>query len=165
MDFQNIEIIAQLIGFLAMGMGIIAYLSKTDKNLKLLMSFQNITLAAHFFLLGGHTAAAISLITSLRNALSLKKEIKKIWPVFVLFYIALGLWQYKAWWDIFPILAGICNTYAYFNCSGIRLRVLLLVGSLLWLTHNITITSLGPTLMEVFLSGSLILTIYKLKKE
>ncbi len=58
---------------------------------------------------------------------------------------------------------GICvGTYSLFMLDGIRLRLGLLTGSLLWLGNNIALGSVGGTLLEACSASMNAVTLYRL---
>ncbi len=131
MEASSVQIIAQVIGVIAAAFGIFGYLLKQDKRLKLLMTGQNIWLCLHFALMGAWTASLITLMTALRNYLSLKTLSYKFTIFFIFSYLVIGVMSYDSWLDILPVTATVTSTYAYFHLSQEKLRFVLLFGTML----------------------------------
>ncbi|PZQ44313.1 MAG: YgjV family protein [Micavibrio aeruginosavorus] len=159
------EIIAQTIGFVAFALGVASFLQKKDINLKILLMIQAMTLCVHFILLGRYTGAVAVFITGVRNGLSLFGWAKKLAPLFYLSVLGFGWYTFDEWIDIFPILAGLIGTTAFFFLSGIRMRLTLVISSSMWLTHNILVGSIGPSIMEGFMVCAGLYRAYRLNIE
>lgn len=162
---DSIYIIAQALGFLALGFGIYAYSQKNDRRLVILMIIQNAILCLHFALLGRVTASFMTGLLSLRNLISLQKGAKVLAPLFILFYLLFGYASYEVWQDIIPPICSCLTTIAYFYMRGIPMRLVFLAVSLAWLIHNIVSGSIGPAIMEAFLLLANFRTIYQMRKE
>ena len=159
---MSAEPIAQIIGFIAFALGVTAFLQKDDKKLRLIMMAQALTLCVHFILLGRHTGAASVFVTGVRNGVSVFGWAQKIAPVFFVAVLFFGWLTYDSPVDIFPILAGVIGTTAFFYLSGIRMRLTLVLSSSMWLIHNIIVGSIGPAFMEAFMMGAGIYRAYML---
>lgn len=158
------EITAQVIGFVAAFIGICAYSLKDDRRLKFMMGTQNAIVCFHFIMLSAFSAAGVTAVASLRNFMSLKAEMRRFLPFFLIIYILIGVLNYQAWYSVLPAVASCISSAAYFLLKGLRMRFILFVGSVLWFTHNLIIWSIGPMIMEVFLMGALVFSMFKIKK-
>lgn len=165
LDAFDIDVIAQGIGFIALFLGVYAYLSQDDRKLRILMSIQSCFLCSHFFLLDSMTASSVFAVLAVRNFFSLFYKARNFWPIFVVFYIVLGLYNYQEWQDALPIVASCGTTYAYFKLSGIPMRLLLFNGAVLYFIHNVVVGSIGPSITELLLVVVTLSTIYRLYKE
>jgi hypothetical protein len=162
---DTVYLIAQGIGFIAFFCGISAFFQKDDRTLKVLMVFQGLLLAAHFYMLGALAGAGGALISGTRTGFSLFHIGKFIAPVFYIAAIIIGFAAYQSPVDILPILGSIAGTTAFFYLSGLKMRCLLAVGTILWIIHNALVLSIGPFLMEVFMLSANIYRLRLLLKE
>ncbi len=128
------------------------------------MGSAGLIIAVHFILLGAYAGAGAAAIAGVRGFLSIKHWAKPLAPVFFLVYVPLGF-SAETYIDFLPIAAGLMGTYAMFFTSGIKMRVLFLFGTLLWLVHNGLKGSIGGTLLEVFFLAANTLTIYRMNNE
>jgi hypothetical protein len=159
------ELVAQIVGFIAFGLGVASFLQKEDRNLKILLTTQAATLGAHFILLGAYTGAASAFVAAARNFLSLFGNARKIAPLFYSAILGFGYCTYDSSVDIFPIIAGLVSTTALFFLKGIAMRLTFVMSSGLWLIHNIAVASIGPAFMEAFMMGTGIYRAYTLYAE
>jgi hypothetical protein len=144
-------ITAQLLGFLALCVGIYAFSRTDDQQLRAGQAVQSFILALHFYLLGAGSAAAIALLAGIRNSISLYKSIKNIAVVFLIIYIFVGFYTYEYLIDVLPVLSALLGTTAIFYLSGIPMRLLMMFSTSLWIIHNVVVGSVGPLLMELFI--------------
>ncbi len=156
------DIWAQAVGIAGMLVGITAFLRPGDTAFKLGISASAAVMALHFWLLGAPAGAAAAVITSLRTILSLWPRFRILLPLFLLVYAAIGYTVYTTPRDILPILASMNGTIAMFCFSGIRLRLMLMIGTAMWIGFNILEGSLGGLMLEGFFLIANIRTVMRL---
>jgi hypothetical protein len=64
--------------------------------------------------------------------------------------------------SLLPIAASCIGTTALFFLHGLRMRALMLLGTLLWLANNLLVGSIGGTLLEACLALANLRTIAQL---
>lgn len=143
--------LAQLVGFVALILGVAAFSVKQNEKLKLLQILQSSTYGVHFYLLGAMTGSAMALLAAGRNVVSLLNPPRITGVLFMVLYLVIGYYRYANWYDILPILAVVIGTYAIFYSEGLALRYLFLAVTSLWLVHNLVVGSIGPIIMETFI--------------
>ncbi|MGD9638645.1 MAG: YgjV family protein [Alphaproteobacteria bacterium] len=157
-------VVAQILGFFALFFGVSGFLNRDEKKLKILLIVQSVFLVPHFILLNANTGAVMSIVTIIRNYLSLNSKFNKLWILFVILYLVSGIYKYQRPIDILPIFASVLGTYAFFKLDNLKLRTSLLFCTLSWLFHNIYVGSLGPSIMEAMIFSSNLRTIIKIRK-
>ncbi len=163
--FQSPQyIIAQIIGLIALVFGVICFSQRDDHKMKLWAVAQCLALVPHFLLLGAHVAVFSVLISATRNYLSTKLNMRKVAPLFLVFYIGFGYWKYHQWYDLLPTIGAICSTIGLFYLRQIPMRLTFLTSTTLWLIHNIAIGSIGPSIMELLQWFANARTIYRIKQ-
>lgn len=153
---------AQLVGYLAFALGITAFLQRSDRRLKLLNAAQSLAYAAHFLLLGNLAAAASAVISSTRSLLATRWRSVPLAVFFVLFNVGVGAWIVTSWTGWIPVVASSLSTIAIFLMQGVRMRLTILVATLLWLANNILSGSIGGTTLEAFVALANITTIVRM---
>jgi hypothetical protein len=140
---------AQLVGYIALVLGITAFLQKSDQRLKFFNATQSLFYALHFVLLGNLPASASSLTSSVRSFLALRYRSWALCTVMFSANIGLGLAfaRTRAGW--LPIIGSCIATVAIFTLKGIPFRAMLLASTLLWLANNLITGSIGGTLLEL----------------
>ena len=182
MELASANPLAQGFGAAAFVLGVTAFLSPKDSKFRYLLASQNIALVPHFLLLGGKTGAIVAGITCMRNLLAAnprfffrnlppaqdkedviaQSAMKKCAPYFMGFYAVLGLSRLSNWFDVLPIAAACIGTYANFHLSGIKLRLGMKCGTLLWLGYGIHMKAIGPVCMELINLTANVKTIFKM---
>ena len=159
----------QIIGYIAMALGIAAFSQKDDVWLKVLMVCMTAVLITHFVLLGTYVAAVSSFIAGSRAGLSLLPWVMKRRRSFTIGYVALtcvlSALTYTQWLDVFPFMTAMIGSYALFYLSGLKLRYAFVVMGGLWMLHNILAQSYGPAVMEAFILTANLITIYRLMRD
>lgn len=161
MTGQNTYLIAQLFGFCSFAIGLFAFYQKQDAKLKIWMAVLCLVNVVHFLLLNSFSSAFCAAVSMVRNLISVKNRSRVLMMVFMLFSIA-GFFSIQHPSEALGVM-GICvGTYSLFMLHGIRLRVGLLIGSLLWLGNNIALGSIGGSLLEACSASMNIITLYRL---
>jgi hypothetical protein len=140
---------AQLVGYLALALGITAFLQKSDDRLKFFNATQGLVYALHFVLLGNLPASASAALSSMRSFLALRYRSWLLGGVIIAANIGLGavFARNRAGW--LPVIGSCIATIAIFTMRGVRFRCMLLASTLLWLANNIITGSIGGTLLEL----------------
>jgi len=110
--------------------------------------------ARHFALLGQGTAVASTTVSLLRSLASLKARTPAVGLFFIALSLAFGAWLYTGWVSLLPIAASCIGTAALFFLQGLRMRLLMLCGTALWLLNNLLLGSVGGSLLEACLLAS-----------
>ncbi|WP_084419450.1 YgjV family protein [Photobacterium sp. J15] len=161
MALQNTYLLAQLFGFFSFAIGLYAFYQKTDRKLKLWMAVLCLMNAIHFLLLQSFSSAFCAVVSMVRNLITIKVRSKWVMMVFMMFSIA-GYFSIQRPSEVLGV-TGICvGTYSLFMLEGIKLRLGLLTGSLLWLGNNIALGSIGGSLLEVCSATMNAITLYRL---
>ena len=140
---------AQVAGYIALALGITAFLQKSDDRLKGLNATQSLVYALHFVLLGNLSASATALTSSLRSFLALRYRSLLLAAAILAAHVALGAMFAKSAAGWLPVIGSCIATIAIFTMRGVPFRSVLLASTLLWLANNIISRSIGGTLLEV----------------
>jgi hypothetical protein len=153
---------AQCVGYAAFVLGVSAFLQKSDRRLKTLNASESLAYAVHFTLLGNPSAAACSLLSSARSFLSLKTKSPLLAAAIVVLNVILGLVFAKSGAGWLPVIGACFATVAIFLMHGVRMRMMLLVSTLMWLANNILSGSIGGTLLEFTIATVNLVTIFRM---
>jgi hypothetical protein len=140
---------AQVVGYIALALGITAFLQKSDDRLKLFNATQGLVYALHFVLLGNLPASTSALLSSLRSFLALRYRSWLLGAAIIVANVGLGavFARHTAGW--LPVVGSSIATIAIFTMRGVPFRCVLLASTLLWLANNILTGSIGGTLLEL----------------
>jgi hypothetical protein len=140
---------AQVVGYVALALGITAFLQRSDQRLKLFNATQGLAYALHFVLLGNLPASASALLSSGRSFLALRYRSWLLGGAIICVNVGLGVAFSRNAAGWLPVIGSCIATMAIFTMRGVRFRCVLLVSTLLWLANNIISGSIGGTLLEV----------------
>lgn len=170
---SNINIIAQIFGFGAMGVAILSYQFNKHKSIMLLMVLCTSLWCCHFLCLGLYTAFAINFINLIRSIVYTMRD--KKWtqhiavPIsFLIVSLALTVLTYKDLTSILPFIASIFAIFGNWQTNTKRLRFLTLPVCICWFTYNMINGSIPGALNEAFTATSIIVAFIRydvLKKE
>jgi hypothetical protein len=154
--------VAQLVGYVAFALGVAAFVQKNDRRLKLLNGTQGFVYGAHFLLLGNPAAAAAAAVSGTRSLFAIKSRSIALAVVFIVLSLAIGFFLAGRGPGWLVVIASIAGTFAMFTLSGIPLRLVLLGGTMLWLTNDILSRSIGGTMLETLIAIVNVSTIVRL---
>jgi hypothetical protein len=156
---------AQLAGYAAFVLGVMAFLGKSDRRLKIFNASQSLVYGVHFLLLGNLPAMASSLVSATRSALALKFKSLYLAAAIIVVNLTAGVIFVRTPVGWLPVLASCAATVAIFTMSGVGLRAVLFCCTLAWLVNNIVSGSIGGTLLELTIATVNGRTIYQMLNE
>lgn len=170
------DVIAQVIGIVAMFFNVVSYQAKSRKNVILLQLVGSFLFTVNMFMLGAVMGTALNLVGAVRAVVySNKEKIKNIKAVNFLF-IGIFILSYVISFtllgtpanarnlvvEILPVVAMIATTVGFAMKDAASIRKLTLLSSPLWLTYDVISKSVGGSLCEVFTLVSAITGIIRL---
>ncbi|RZL33576.1 MAG: YgjV family protein [Rubrivivax sp.] len=156
---------AQLLGYVAFVLGVGCFLQTDDRRFKWFMTCECLAYVLHFWLLGNPTAVASSLISMTRSLLSLRTRSKWVAVVVVAANIGFGFAIADKPSDWLPLTASCLGTIALFTLEGVRMRLLMLCGTGLWVANNLIVGSIGGTALEIVIAAINLTTIVRLARQ
>ncbi len=156
---------AQLPGYLAFVLGVTAFLQRDDRRLKLYLVAEAAAYVVHFALLGNPTAASSASVSGVRTLLSVRFRSRRLAVAVMAAYLMLGaaLSRTAAGW--LPVVGSCLATWGMFTLAGIRMRILVLASTLLWLANDVLSGSVGGTVLEGFVATVSAYTIVRMVRE
>jgi len=140
---------AQVVGYIALALGVTSFLQKSDRRLKFFNAVQSLVYGLHFVLLGHLPACASSLVSSLRSFLALRYRSLWLGGAMIAVNVGLGVAFVTSWAGWLPVIGSCIATFAIFAMRGIPFRLVLLASTLLWLANDIVTGSIGGTVLEL----------------
>ena len=161
---KPIEIIAQIIGIVAMVFNILSYQCKKQKAVIAMQLFGGAFFAANFLLLGAAVGGILNILATVRAVVFLFKEKLKAdrlpWFVgFVLCYIAVYILNFTLFQkevtpfnliaELLPVIGMVALNIGFRMKDAAAVRKWGLVSSPAWLIYNIIVGSWGAIICEV----------------
>ena len=150
-DWQNLLSLPQMFGWGAFVFGMACFFQSSDLRFKQFMSLECAAYVIHFLLLGQWTASASAMVSLGRSVASVLYPFKLVGWLFMSLSLICGYFLYTSWISWLPITASVLGTFALFFLNGIPMRLVMLVGTSLWLIHDYGVGSVGGTVLEAVL--------------
>lgn len=153
----------QFFGVVSLILCLLAFSSKRDDRLMVLLLSANVAFALQFALFASWTAAALTVLVIARIALARRYPGSKSVMAGVLVasgVAALLTWQ--GWGDLPAVVAMAVGTVGMFLLSGIAMRVALGVAASAWFLSHALVGSVGGMLAEALVFVTNAVTIYRL---
>ena len=155
---------AQLLGYVALVLGVSGFLQRDDRRLKLLVSAECFVLVAHFALLSRPPAATSALVSGFRTGLS--AWVRSAWlaaaSVAATVGLALLVGTTGAGW--IPVFGSSLGGIALFTMRGIPMRLMVLTSTGCWLVNNVLAGSIGGTVLESLIATASVTTIVRMPR-
>lgn len=159
-------LLGQAVGFLALVLCIVAFASKDDNRLLVILIFGNIAFTLQYALFAAWTATGIMTLNVLRVVMARRLPRNRIAMVlFLAATVAVAAATWRSANDLFPLAAGVTGTVAMFMLRGIPMRVALIITALCWIATTALIGSYGALAAEVLILATNLVTVGRLVRD
>ncbi len=167
---KPIEIIAQIIGIIAMLLNILSYQCKRQKGVIALQMFGGALFAVNFLLLGAAVGGILNILATVRAIVFLFKDKLKTdrlpWFIgFVFSYVAVYILNFTLFGkeptaeylllEVLPVIGMVALNVGFRLKNASDIRKCGLVSSPAWLIYNIAVGSWGAIICEILTLGSI----------
>ena len=155
------EILAQIIGIIAMAVGAIALAQKNTKTILFIQIFSTALFGVHYFMLGAYAGAALNVLSMIRNIIIKQKKHKwanpKMWfPIFVLSFAIAVFLSGDGLLGILPFAGCVFLSIGLYIDEGNKARRFIICSSPCWLIYNALNMSIGGVIAEIINMCSLV---------
>lgn len=164
--FDMTNLAGQGAGLVALALCVVAFASRRDDTLLVILLFANIAFAVQYVLFDAWVAAGIAVLVIVRILLA--RRWPGNWLAMGAILVGNGLVAIFNWTgpiDLLPLLAGTFGTVAMFMARGIPMRLLLVGTAVCWIATNLAIGSIGATLAESMILVTNLITIYRMRRD
>ena len=134
-------VISQILVAVAIAFDIASFQFKNREKLLACFMASSALLSIHFFVLDQNIGAALYLLTFLRFFTAFFSK-STIWLfVFLPASIAAFLFTYQSAISFLALFGALASTFGAFQRDDLRVRILMLVGTISWLAFNLVIFS------------------------
>ena len=168
-----INIIAQIVGLVAVAIFFLSYQQKKRNNIILLNVISRCLYILQYLLLGAFSGALLDIMGAIASAIAGKKDIPAIKKHLKAVIIALdfsiivagGILAFysKNWLDIFPIFGVLLHTGAFWMSDEKMIRRISLIGSPFWLVYNFLSHAYGSVVGDILSMCSIIIAMIRYK--
>ena len=165
-----IYIVAQIIGFIAFTVSLIAYHRKEKKNILSNMLLSNILNLIHYLLLGAFSGCITKLLAIVRDYFIIFKEkhskfSNKVYlMLFILLYIIAAVFTYNGILSILPLVAAIIYIIFIWNGNEVIIKKTAFFCNFLWLIYNVFVLSIAGIISNIISLLSTLIAIINTKK-
>ena len=150
-------ILSQILVAVAICFDLLSFQFKERPKIITCLIISCVLISCHFALLGLWTATGLGLLATVRFLASLFTTSKKVMGLFMFASIAISLVSFHGILSVLSCLGSLFGTAGTFCKDDKRLRQIILIGTSLWLIHNILAKSPTAVLMEaLFISSNLV---------
>lgn len=118
----------------------------------------------HFYLLNANTAALLMAIASVRYAVFIKHQKKRLLVIFLALTVIPPLSQFSEMYELYAIIGSLLLTVGAFISNQAQLRLVMMLGTSCWLIHNVYVGSPMAIALETGFLLSNIIGFYRLKR-
>lgn len=173
------ELIAQIIGIIAMGFNILSYQQKTRSRAIGFQFFGTALFAVNFFMLGAVVGGILNIVGTVRSVVFIYREkFHADHPAWLIGFIAAYLASYILTFtlfdkeptalnliiEFFPVIGMVALTFSYRLTDAKAIRRFGLISSPSWLIYNIANFSIGAICCEVLSLCSIIIGMIRLDR-
>ncbi len=145
------EIIGQILGFIAFGLAFLLYQMKSRRSLLIVQTLLVTVVSIHYFCLKAYPAMAMNIFCIARNLIYFRRDIFK-WrytPLVVsIIIMIIGILTSTGVWSILIIVGLTINTYCLSFENPQHFRYSILITSPIVLVYDVIVFSLGGILLE-----------------
>ncbi len=172
----SLELVAQIIGIIAMLFNILSYQQKSHKGVISFQLLGGFLFSINFFLLGAVVGGILNAVAVIRAIVYLgEKRFHSGSIIWVFAFSVISICSYILTFTVFdkdftlfnavieflPVLAMVVSTVAFRMQNAKKIRFFGLIVSPSWLIYNISNFALGAILCEVFSLCSIIIGIIR----
>ena len=165
-----VKIIAQIIGFVALFISLIAYHRKDKKTIMSSLIICNLFKLVHYLLLGAYSGCVTKIIAIIRDEFIIIKEknTKLSNNLFLLFFIMLyviaAFFTYDGILSLFPLVAALIYTLFIWNGNELVVKKTAFYCYFIWLVYNIFVFSIPEIIANILGIISTFIAIKNYKK-
>jgi len=150
-------VLSQILIGIAICSDILSFQFKERKKIVACLIVSAIFISGHFMLLEHWTAAFLGLLAAARFTTCLFTSSKRMMGCFIFITFVISTFSFEGLLTVLGCAATVFTTVASFSKKDKLLRQLMLVGTMIWITHNYLAGSPGAVLMEaLFISSNLV---------
>lgn len=159
--------IAQFLSGIAIIINIISIQQKEKRKILFLFVLANLLFSIHFLLLKGYSGAVTCCIATVQTSISYYYETKqKVFPkVFIPIYIAVsilcGLFSYRTYFDLLPILCSIIYVFSIMQTKVKQIRLFTLFKVAVWVIYDFSVGAYIAGINDLILTISTMIAIIR----
>ena len=135
-------LIAQIIGFIAVGFSLFIYISLSRRTILVCKLTDDVLWAVHYMMIGGYTAGALNIMALFREIVFCNRGKKwassRLWLYFFLGVTCVSsLISWEGPISLMPMVGSLCSVVSLWMKDPFKIRLLAVPAQVLWLIYNI----------------------------
>lgn len=153
--------LSQLLVAIAIVFDLISFQFKNKQNIVACLCVSALLISSHFYLLEQWTAAALMMLAAIRYFVTIFSHSKRVMLIFLCTGSLVSLLTFTGLLSFISFLASSIQTRAAFCQNDQHLRLVMIVGTSVWLLNNALVGSPAGVLMETLFIASNLLGYYR----
>lgn len=154
-------VLSQILAGVAICFDLLSFQFKERRRIIACLIVACLLLAIHFALLERWTASGLGLLATVRFVAGYQTTSRRVMVLFCVATVLVASITFQGPLSLLGGLGSLFGTVATFCSDDRRMRQLLLVGTSLWLTHNILAATPAGVLLESLFIGSNLVGYYR----
>ena len=161
-----IEVIGQVIGFIAVAFAIASYQMKTRKGILIVLTTAAALFCVNYLMIGAITGFALNAVSIVRNvAYHLRPKSRALPIIFAVIMLIIGVITWEAWYSLLITVALAINSVCAASSNPQNFRRSLLVTCPLVLIYDIITVAMGGIVNESLSMISAIVGLVRYRKK
>ncbi|WOG29512.1 YgjV family protein [Endozoicomonas sp. 8E] len=141
--------LSQILVSIAIVFDLLSFQFKTRKHVVLCLFIAGVLIATHFYLLNAFTAAVVMTIASIRYLTSYFSSRPGVRNLFLIINGVTLFVTYESFISLVAFVGSCLQTIGAFSKDDREMRLIMMVGTVVWLSHNVLVLSPMAVVMEV----------------
>jgi len=166
------DLVAQIIGYVAVAVFLLSYLQKTRMRIIGFNFTSRVLYIIQYLLLGAFEGAVLDILGAISSLVASKKNTSFIRKHATLIVIAIdavmvgaGILLYENVFSILPVLGVLFHTTAFWIDDERIIRIVSLIGSPFWFVYNFVSRAYGSAVGDALTIGSIVIAMIKYRKK
>ena len=151
---MNAFVLSQFLAGIAFAFGLASFQLKERRSVLVCLCISCLFSSSHFLLLSRPAPAALTIITAVRFLTAVFIVDRKVMYFFVFVSLCVFFATYQNALSYLALIATVLGTYASFLSIDRWMRILIMIGTSIWLVHNVLAGTPVAAIMEASLLTS-----------
>ncbi len=164
------ELIAQILGIVAIAVSVTSMLMKKKSNIMLLCTIYNILTLISYLLLHKYLGSILVGVLTLKSLTYYIFSLKNLKPnviVLIIFEVAilgLSIFLWQSWTDIFILISSLINTYSSWQDNVKFIKICVIICTVFLVAYDIFAHAYVYVVSEVLYGGAALFSLLHTKK-
>ncbi|MBQ7779135.1 MAG: YgjV family protein [Clostridia bacterium] len=167
---KALYIIGQVIGIVAIIIGIVTYQIKSRRGIMIANIASTVCFALHYMLIGAYVGMALNMVATVRNIVFYNSDMsKKKSTVFSVFFSVIvcvaGLITWEAWYSALQIVSSVLRNFILSLSKPNSIRKGIMIVLPMTLVYNIIVFSIGGIISDSCSIVSTAISIFRYREK